>query len=194
MAAPTAPSAAAAVESLLFLCQSRLTAQELACVAEERAVLVDNKLRSPDIIASLTVEQLTGAGMSLGAAAALKKAFPSATGATGGSGNVDVRVVRDVKMIDAENPSVHLGKITLVNDKVQIAAIKEVLIAKGMCLVFVDGYAPVMDSQGWSEYKVPQNAESITLTTGPKPGTKVFPAYGAPRRGWSILPAWTARA
>ena len=73
-------------------------------------------------------------------------------------------------MIDAENPSVHLGKITLVNDKVQIAAIKEVLIAKGMCLVFVDGYAPVMDSQGWSEYKVPQNAESITLTTGPKPG------------------------
>jgi len=78
MAAPTAPSAAAAVESLLFLCQSRLTAQELVCVAEERTVLMDNKLRSPDIIASLTVEQLRGAGMSLGAAAALKKAFPSA--------------------------------------------------------------------------------------------------------------------
>ena len=75
MAAPTAETA---VESLLFMCQDKLTEQELAFVEDEQAVLVAKKLGSPDIIALLTVEQLERAGMSLGAAAALKKAFPSA--------------------------------------------------------------------------------------------------------------------
>jgi len=105
MAAPTAPSAAAAVESLLSMCQSRLTAQELVCVAEERTVLMDNKLRSPDIIASLTVEQLRGAGMSLGAAAALKKAFPSAAG-TAGTAVPVLEVIRlPYKYYQVQSPS-----------------------------------------------------------------------------------------
>lgn len=73
-----APAAETAVENLLSMCQDKLDGQELAIVKEERAVLVAKKLVSPDIIALLTVEQLEGAGMSLGAAAALKKAFPSA--------------------------------------------------------------------------------------------------------------------
>jgi len=113
---------------------------------------------------------------------------------TGGSGNVVVRVVREVKIKDADDPTVPLGKISVVNDKVQISAIEKVLTPKNLCLVLLDGLAVVMDDKGWSVYNVPDGAHSITLTTAPKPGTKVFPAYGAPRRGWSILPAWTARA
>ena len=75
-----APAAGAAVDRLLASCKKKLGGDDYAFAAVTRAkeVLVAKELVSPDIIASLTVEQLTGAGMSLGAAAALKKAFPSA--------------------------------------------------------------------------------------------------------------------
>ena len=43
------------------------------------------KLGSPDIIGLLTVEQLVGAGLTIGAATCLKKAFPAA-GALGPTG------------------------------------------------------------------------------------------------------------
>jgi hypothetical protein len=68
------------VDRLLASCKEKLGGDEdaFAAVARAKEVLVAKELVSPDIIASLTLEQLTGAGMRLGAAAALKKAFPSA--------------------------------------------------------------------------------------------------------------------
>lgn len=70
---------AAAVARLLQACQDALTADELEVVQSQRDLLVERQLVSPDIIRQLSFEQLVGvSGLSPGAAAALKKAFPSA--------------------------------------------------------------------------------------------------------------------
>ena len=71
------------MESLLSMCKRRqqegkLTAAELELVEEVQEVLARERLL-PESIGFLTVEQLASRpGMSLGAAAALKKAFSSA--------------------------------------------------------------------------------------------------------------------
>jgi len=84
-----APAPGAAVESLLSMCKRRqqegkLTAAEVELVEEVQEVLARERLL-PESIGFLTVEQLASRpGMSLGAAAALKKAFSSAADPAGG--------------------------------------------------------------------------------------------------------------
>jgi len=79
-----------AVERLLAKCKEELRGDEdaLAVIARAKQVLVDKELVSPAIIASSTVEQLKEAGVSLGAALALKAAFPSAADPAGGAAGV----------------------------------------------------------------------------------------------------------
>jgi hypothetical protein len=85
-------AAADDVDKLLATCQAKLLPGEYAVVARAKHVLVDKELVSPDIVGVMTYEQLVGISLTPGAAAALKKAFPS-TGALGPTG-CGVRLLR----------------------------------------------------------------------------------------------------
>ncbi len=71
----------AQAERLLEVCKPRLTSFERTIIEEERSLLIEKKLLSQDVISTWSAKELVEYGFSPGAAAALKKAFPSTSAA-----------------------------------------------------------------------------------------------------------------
>ena len=65
------------LENLLKAAREKLDDEELDLVAEEESILRDKKLLLPTAVQPYSVEQLINFGFTPGAAALLKKAFPS---------------------------------------------------------------------------------------------------------------------
>ena len=69
------------VDRLLQSCKDKLPAEEFELVQLHRDILVEKHLITADLISMFSLEKLEGYGFSPGAAAALKKAFPSTSAA-----------------------------------------------------------------------------------------------------------------
>lgn len=65
-----------AVDRLLELCQCKLRAETFCAVKSQRRVLIEKQLTSEEIINMWSVKELVEMGLSPGAAAGLKTAFP----------------------------------------------------------------------------------------------------------------------
>jgi hypothetical protein len=68
------------LQQLLAFLQSKVSPTALQLIAEEQALLLDNRLLDEDAICGTTKEELRQLGFSVGVAAALKKACPDPPG------------------------------------------------------------------------------------------------------------------
>lgn len=73
-----AECAAAELDRLLATCREALPPGDFALVQEQQGLLLEKRLVTPTSITLLSFEQLRAESLNAGAAAALKRAFPSA--------------------------------------------------------------------------------------------------------------------
>jgi len=86
---------AVAVNELLALCQEKLSPKEYSTVARAVNLLVTHEIVTPELVGTFTYAELVEAGFAMGAARALKKAFP---GDIGGGTDLD-KMSQDLAMM-----------------------------------------------------------------------------------------------
>lgn len=83
--------------------------------------------------------------------------------------HVSIGITKQATLKDADS-GVEYGKASLVNGKIQISTLKEVLAADKLSLKLVDGWIPQVDKDGWSVRSLPEDNDVVMVTTAPKLG------------------------
>jgi len=82
---------------------------------------------------------------------------------------VTIGITKQVTLKDMDS-SVEYGRASMINGKIHISTVKEVLAADNLSLKLVEGHIPEVDKDGWSVHLLPEDSDVVRVTTVPKPG------------------------